>query len=210
MSGHIDEELLPAAARACIFDVDGTVLDTMSTHWKSWKNACDKFGVKISVNDFRSHAGQPAPVIIRALCQRQGIEIDYEAFVEYKREWYSKSVSEIKPIQPVLAILREAQARGLKIGAASGGTTEHVMLGLQSTGLAEACGVIICAEDYENPKPSPDCFLMAAEKLGVAPEHCVGYEDAVLGMAAIRAAGFLAAVDVTLLPGYPQIDASAA
>lgn len=53
---------------------------------------------------------------------------------------------QIKPIQPVLAILREAQARGLKIGAASGGTTEHVMLGLQSTGLAEACGVIICAE----------------------------------------------------------------
>lgn len=65
-------------------------------------------------------------------------------------------------------------------------------------------------KDYENPKPAPDCFLMAAEKLGMAPEHCVGYEDAVLGIAAIRAAGFLSAVDVTLLAGYPQIDASAA
>ena len=61
------------------------------------------------------------------------------------------------------------------------------------------------AQDYQNGKPAPDCFLLAAQKIGVAPEHCIGFEDAPLGMQAIMAAGFKQAIDVTALPDYPQV-----
>ena len=57
-----------------------------------------------------------------------------------------------------------------------------------------------------NPHPpSPETFLRAAELIGVPPQHCVGYEDAPLGMQAIKAAGFLAAIDVTKMEAYPLI-----
>jgi beta-phosphoglucomutase-like phosphatase (HAD superfamily) len=60
-------------------------------------------------------------------------------------------------------------------------------------------------QDVSNGKPHPETFLRAAELIGVPPSACVGYEDAKLGLQAIRAAGYKLAVDVTLLEGYPHI-----
>lgn len=74
--------------------------------------------------------------------------------------------------------------------------------GLQHTGLLEEFDVVVTCEDYAQGKPAPDCFLLAAKQLGVAPAQCVGYEDADLGMQAIEAAGFLQAVDVRTIAGY--------
>jgi beta-phosphoglucomutase-like phosphatase (HAD superfamily) len=66
--------------------------------------------------------------------------------------------------------------------------------------------VCMCAsEDVKRSKPAPDIFLLAAQKLGVEPHLCVGYEDAVFGLEAIRSAGFLAAIDIRTLPGYPAM-----
>ena len=76
--------------------------------------------------------------------------------------------------------------------------------------IAQVAGFSHCArplpQDITEGKPHPETFLRAAELIGVVPAHCVGYEDAVLGMEAIRRAGFLAAVDVTALEGYPKLE----
>ena len=61
---------------------------------------------------------------------------------------------------------------------------------------------VVTAQDVVRGKPDPETYLKAAEALGIAPELCVGYEDAELGMQAIKAAGFLEAIDVTKLPGF--------
>lgn len=60
---------------------------------------------------------------------------------------------------------------------------------------------MVTAQDVTRGKPHPETYLKAAEALGVAPEHCVGYEDAELGMQSIESAGFLKAIDVTKIPG---------
>jgi HAD superfamily hydrolase (TIGR01509 family) len=60
-------------------------------------------------------------------------------------------------------------------------------------------------QDVQHGKPHPETFLKAAALIGVEPQHCVGYEDAKLGMEAIKAAGFLQAIDVTEWAGYPKL-----
>lgn len=104
-----------------------------------------------------------------------------------------------------MPILRAARARGIPCAIASGGARAHVVGGLTATGLLAEFDAVVACEDYAKGKPAPDCFLLAASMLGVDPAACVGYEDADLGMAAIRAAGFLKAVDVRLIPGYPHV-----
>ncbi|KAJ9531123.1 hypothetical protein QJQ45_000850 [Haematococcus lacustris] len=108
-------------------------------------------------------------------------------------------------IEATLDIVRAGAAAGLPMAVASGGSRAHVLQGLTETGILHYFQAVVCAEDVTNGKPAPDGFLLAAEKLGVAPEFCVGYEDAKLGMEAIAAAGFMAAVDVTVLPNYPHL-----
>ena len=61
------------------------------------------------------------------------------------------------------------------------------------------------SDDVANGKPAPDLFLLAAQKIGVQPHLCVGYEDAKLGMQAIANAGFLIGIDVTVFEGYPML-----
>jgi hypothetical protein len=65
--------------------------------------------------------------------------------------------------------------------------------------------LIVRLQDVNNGKPHPETFLKAASLIGVEPQHVVGYEDAPLGMIAIKSAGFMKAIDVTLLDGYPRM-----
>lgn len=207
MTIAVPPELLPNGAKGLVFDCDGTLMDTMSQHWQSWRLACAKFGLDMTVEQFLSYAGKPGDEIVKILCKEQGKTIDQAAFMKWKRDWYLEQIHLVRPVEPVLAIAQEAQRRGIPMAIASGGGREHVLGAIRANGLEPMFQAFVCAGEYENSKPAPDCFLLAAEKLGVPPELCVGYEDAVLGMEAIRAANFMAAVDVTKLAGYPVLEA---
>lgn len=104
-----------------------------------------------------------------------------------------------------MEIARAAKARGLPCAIATGGSRRQVTLSLAAAGLATFFEAVVTADDITHGKPHPETFLRAAELIGVAPAACCGYEDAPLGMEAIRAAGFLLAVDVTAMPGYPAL-----
>lgn len=90
-------------------------------------------------------------------------------------------------INAVADVVREGARRGLPMAVASGGSRHHVMKGLISSGLAqyfpEDC--VVTAEDVKHGKPAPDAFLLAAARIGVEPQFCVGYEDAVRGSVCI-------------------------
>lgn len=89
---------------------------------------------------------------------------------------------------------------------ASGGSRISVESGLKQVGLYDYFDAIITSDDVQNGKPHPEGFLLAAKNIGVEPQDCVGYEDAVLGMQAIKSAGFLACIDVTQFEGYPKLN----
>ncbi|GFR46098.1 hypothetical protein Agub_g7578 [Astrephomene gubernaculifera] len=207
-SVEVPQHLLPAEAKALVFDCDGTLLDSMGIHYEAWRNTAARYGITITAAAMVELAGKPVNELLDILAERSGVTVTPELrhdFFHTKSKYYLEHAREVKVISSVVDIVRAGAGRGLPMAVASGGTRKHVMEGLTSTGLLPYFGAIVCGEDVPNGKPAPDAFLLAAEKLGVEPGACVGYEDAALGMQAIRAAGYLAAVDVTQLPDYPHL-----
>ena len=142
-----------------------------------------------------------------ALClpAAQGLAFDVAAATDRKQDLYVARAHATAPIAPVLALARAAKARGLPVAVATGGARRQVGPAIAAAGLEGFFDAVVTADDVAHGKPHPETFLKAAAAIGVAPELCVGYEDAQLGMAAIRAAGYLLAVDVTTMAGYPAL-----
>lgn len=192
-----------------VFDIDGTVLDTMSIHWIAWKRAVSEVGLTMTFSQFVSWAGRPLRGIFEQLAQDQGKTIDVEHAMELKDRYFVEESAHLTTVAPVMRIFHEGRRRGLRIGAATGGGRAQIEEALQRVGLfgegaEETFDAMVTSDEVTHGKPHPETFLKAAEALGVDPAKCVGYEDAKLGIQAIHAAGYLAAVDVTLLEGYPH------
>ncbi|EFN56010.1 hypothetical protein CHLNCDRAFT_59667 [Chlorella variabilis] len=203
------QELLPAEAKGLVFDLDGTVLDTMAHHWQAWKQLSEEFGFSLSVDQLLSLAGKPSRAIMELLCEEQGLtHIDIDTAVQRKTDLYVELAGATQVVECVMEIVHAGKARGLPIAIATGGSKPQVAKSLSAVGLLEGFfDAIVTANDITpgNGKPHPETFLRAAELIGVDPKFCVGYEDAPLGMEAIKRAGFLLAVDVTQMPGYPKL-----
>lgn len=202
----VPEEYLPSSAKGLVFDLDGTVLDTMPHHWQAWEALSKEYGFSITVQQLLQFAGKPSTEIMDRICQEQGLpDIDIAAAVKRKTELYCELAGETKIIKVVMEIANAGKARGLPCAIATGGNRAQVEASLKASGLQEFFDAVVTCNDVRHGKPHPETFLKAAEKIGVPAELCVGYEDACLGMEAIKRAGFLKAVDVTVMPGYPKL-----
>lgn len=195
--------ILPAGL---VFDLDGTVLDTMSHHWQAWKKVSAEYGLEMTLAKLVALSGMPTKAIFERLALEQGKDIDVESANAAKVKAYLDLAHETKPIEAVMEIIREGRRRGLPIAAATGGSRQQIEASLAHAGVwshgdATHFDAIVTADEVTHGKPHPETFLKAAEAIGIAPEACVGYEDAQLGMQSVRAAGFLLAVDVTKLDG---------
>jgi HAD superfamily hydrolase (TIGR01509 family) len=111
-----------------------------------------------------------------------------EVVAKRKEGLYFEQLHTLKAIPEVLEHI-EAQHGRIPFAVVSGGRRASVVSSLKATDLLEKFPTIVGAEDYENSKPAPDAFLVAAEKLGVAPEDCLVFEDTDLGIQAATAAG---------------------
>ncbi|KFM24460.1 Fructose-1-phosphate phosphatase YqaB [Auxenochlorella protothecoides] len=178
----------------------------MSAHWRAWTDVTRELGLTITPEQFLGFAGRPTSGIFASLCEEQSKTIDIPAAVELKNARYHEVADDTKLVKPVVEILQAALARGLPCAIATGGDRFQVYPSLAKSGLwtpdntSNFKAVVTCT-DVTHGKPHPETYLKAAALLGVDPADCVGYEDAPLGMESIRRAGFLAAVDVTKIPG---------
>ena len=183
----------PPGATGLIFDCDGTLADTMPVHFAAWAAMLAPHGVEFPESQFYALAGMPSPMIVRLLAEEQGVPItdDHIArMVIEKEQGYVTTIESVVPIEPVVDVAR--RHRGvLPMAVASGGHRWVVNETLSAIGIADWFGAIVGAEDTERHKPEPDAFLEAARRLGVAPEGCVVFEDAELGLEAARRAGML-------------------
>ncbi|KAL4424868.1 hypothetical protein ABPG77_002091 [Micractinium sp. CCAP 211/92] len=206
--GHtaVSPEYLPPEAKGLVFDLDGTVLDTMGLHWTAWRQLAKEYGFELSVQKLLSLAGKPTKAILELLCEEQGLAIDVPQATQRKTELYLQVAGDTKLVDCVMEIAHAAKAKGLPMAIATGGSRPQVTKSLAAVGLLEGFfDAVVTCNDVTHGKPHPETFLRAAELIGVEPQHCVGYEDAPLGMQAIKAAGFLMAVDVTQMEGYPKL-----
>lgn len=180
--------LPPGDFAAYIFDCDGTLADTMPTHYKAWTTALGEHARDFPEALFYELGGVPTARIVEILNERHGHTLPVSATVEIKEAIFLKLSHEIAAIEPVVALARKYH--GVKpLAVASGGHRRIVLNTLRALGIADLFQAIVCAEDYQRGKPSPDPFLEAALRLDVAPERCLVFEDTATGIAAATAAG---------------------
>lgn len=195
-SPRLPAELLaiPDHIRGLIFDCDGTLADTMPLHWESWREVSARHGFEFEERRFYALAGVPSRDIVRAINAEQGLSLDPLAIARDKEETYLAKLEHIGPIEVVVAIARANQGRR-RLAVASGGSRRVIERVLDHLGIRSLFQAVVTNEDVKRQKPAPDIFLEAARRLDTPPELCRAYEDAELGLAAIRAAG-MEAVDV--------------
>lgn len=177
----------------------------MPAHYRAWKAAAEENGLTFEERQFYALAGKPASAVLAVLNEEQGKNVPLEKIRAVKTQ--KLALEKIDPISPVVQLAMYAKEKGKRVAVASGGHRENVYRSLRAIGIKpeEFFHAVVVAEDVTNGKPHPETFLTAAERIGVDPKKCVGFEDGVLGLEALNAAG-MTAVDVRELPGYPVPD----
>ncbi|GGG03140.1 HAD family hydrolase [Pontibacter amylolyticus] len=186
------EELLKRSAgdfQAFLYDCDGTLADNMQAHKDTYVQVAAAAGVVIDPAIIDEFAGLPIPAVVVEINKRYGSSFDPLAFEKAKSElFYHEFIAETKPVQFVVDHL-VAHAGRVKIGVVSGGAERMIRKTLEVLQIGHLVEVLVCAGDTAKGKPFPDPFLLAAEKLGVAPAHCLVFEDGEPGVQAAEAAG---------------------
>lgn len=179
---------------AYLFDFDGTIADSMPLRYLAWGHALAEWKCEFPEKLFYDWGGYPGTQIVALLNDRHGLQMSAEQVLRQTEEFYLKSLPNLKAVPEVLEHIEASDGR-IPFAVVSGGTRTTVEASLATLGLLEKFKVFVCAGDYQNAKPDPEPFLVAAARLGVRPESCLVFEDAELGIEAARAAG-MAAVKV--------------
>jgi beta-phosphoglucomutase-like phosphatase (HAD superfamily) len=173
-----------------IFDLDGTLVDTMPLHYTAWESALRKAGLKekLDENLFYELGGVPSRKVAALLGERHGLDLDPVAVYRDKEDAFMGSLEKLALIAPVVEFARRV-GKTHPVSIASGGTRDVVTSTLQKTGLAPLFPTVVTADDVVHGKPAPDMFLLAAKRMGVAPKDCLVFEDGQPGITAAKAAG---------------------
>ena len=174
-----------------IFDCDGTLVDSMPLHFRAWSASFVHHGAPWhwTEDEFYANAGVPDRITVMELIERYGVSLDPHSIHEFKAEWYSRHLHELAPVPAVAELARRYHAAGKKISVASGSDLSLVAPSLEVSGLLSLFDIVITPADVVHGKPAPDMFLLAAERMGVAPENCLVFEDGKNGLVAAEAAG---------------------
>jgi beta-phosphoglucomutase family hydrolase len=183
-------DIPPGEFAGYIFDLDGTLVDTMPLHFRAWEEAMRRAGLARPLDEdlFYSLGGVPTRRVAELMAAHYGLRIDPEAVFHHKESLFRNLQGDAQLIRPVADFARRV-ARTHPVAIASGGPRDIVRRSLELTGLAPLFPVVVSADDVLHGKPDPEIFLLAARLLKVEPARCLVFEDAEPGMRAAEAAG---------------------
>lgn len=173
-----------------IFDLDGTLVDTMPLHYRAWDEAMRRVGMPgtLDAELFYSLGGVPTRRVAELIAAHYGLTIDPERVFHDKEEAFMAIQAEAGLIAPTVEFARKMAATH-PLAVASGGPRLVVERTLELAGLRPLFKAVVSADDVTHGKPAPDMFLLAAKLMGVEPTRCLVFEDAAPGIQAAKAAG---------------------
>lgn len=179
-----------------IFDLDGTLVDSMPVHYRAWRWALHKHGAPHDVfqwEEFVAHGGMAAPDIVADLNAVYGLSMNPEVVAEEKRNRYAwLLLNETLPvISETIELVRRLKTRGIPYAIGTGSMPAGALETLHSAGVADLFDIMVTPADVPPGygKPRPDIFLLCAQRMGVNPCDCVVFEDAEPGIQAALAGG---------------------
>jgi HAD superfamily hydrolase (TIGR01509 family) len=179
--------LPPGDFHAYLFDCDGTIADSMPLHYIAWTRALGEWNCPFDEALFYAWGGKPPVEIISTLNRMHGLNMPVATVAEHKENDYFSLLPTLKPVPEVLEHINAMYGK-LPFAVVSGSTRASIVKTLTAVHLLDRFPVLIGSEDYANSKPAPDAFLAGASRLGIAPEHCLVFEDTAMGIQAATAA----------------------
>lgn len=176
-----------------IFDLDGTLINTMPLHYRAWDRALrEEHGLASTLDEdlFYSMGGVPTVRVAELIGRHYGLALDPHAVERTKERMFLGMIDRVDRIAPVVEFARGV-ARTHPVSIATGGMPEIALPAIKAAGLDDLFQIVVTPRDVApgRGKPAPDMFLLAAEKMGVPPGRCLVFEDAEPGVQAALAAG---------------------
>jgi beta-phosphoglucomutase len=189
------KDILTDKYKAFLFDFDGTLVETETLHHAGFTSALKEVGIEYIT--FEQHCstylGTGAKFIIASELKKHGKENDYSVddIIARKKIFFKEILKRdgIKTVNGSINFLNSAKARGFRIALVSGGIKESILDVIKTTGIPDVFEEFITPADVAKPKPDPEGYLLAANKLGVQPEDCLVFEDALNGIESAKRAG---------------------
>jgi beta-phosphoglucomutase len=190
--------------KACIFDLDGVIVDTAVYHYKAWKRLANELGFDITEEQNENLKGVSRIRSLDLILQWGGVtktEAEQEELAARKNAWYVEMINKMTPDEILPGAAEFLQAcidAGLKTALGSASKNSETIL--EKVGITHFFNVVIDGNKVSKPKPDPEVFLKGADELGVPAENCVVFEDAIVGIEAAHNGG-MKAVGI----GSPQV-----
>ena len=181
--------------KGLIFDLDGTIADTMPIHFIAWRNAAARYGIDFTVELFQKLAGIPLYPTVEKLNDLFGKNINPREMGDAKENEFENNLWRTRPIEPVVELIKNCYGK-FPMAVGTGGSTRLAWETLKIVNVDNYFNILVSSEDVKNYKPHPETFLHCAELMGVKPEECQVFEDGLLGIQAALSAG-MKVVDVT-------------
>ena len=192
--------------KGLIFDLDGTLADTMPMHIEAWIAVGKEYGADITGPMIDERAGTPTIEVVQDLNQTYGWAIDPYVFRDRRNEVYHALKDKAGPIQPIHNILEIAKSNhGVRpMGVGTGSIKTNATLALKELGITDWFDIVVTADDVDQPKPHPETFLRSVRHFGLQPHECLVYEDSPVGIKAALDGGMHAIHIQTLEYFTPQ------
>lgn len=174
---------------ALIFDMDGVLIDSEPVHERSKREALQQAGIIVPDSLFATYIGRSDTVMINDLAAEHGLDTERSAAILRSKHTIFESLEHtMKPIAGAVDFLRWASVR-YRLALATSATPRNREVTLENLGVAPLFEAAVDAASFKHPKPSPEVFQIALERLDLAPSACWIVEDAVNGVLAAKAAG---------------------
>ncbi|MCE0495588.1 beta-phosphoglucomutase family hydrolase [Vibrio salinus] len=174
--------------KGLIFDMDGTLIDSMPTHIESWRCTAHFFHFPFDSEWFYSRGGKPSRKIVDDINLLYGLSLNSKLVSEYKQKTFLELGYENARIEATCDILERYKA-SKKIAVGTGSKRENAVKLLEKNALLDGLDALVTASDVTNHKPHPETFLKACELMQLRPAECVVFEDTELGKQAAHSGG---------------------
>jgi beta-phosphoglucomutase len=173
---------------ACIFDLDGVIVDTARYHFLAWKRLTDQLGIHFTIEDNERLKGVSRMASLEIILEIGNIKLDEPEKLEYatlKNKWYVEYISKMTPAEILpgsISFINEVRNAGIR--TAIGSASKNTPMILERVGIKDLFDAVSDGNIIGKAKPDPEVFLKAAEMVNVRPEACIVFEDAVAGVQA--------------------------
>ncbi|ORT52560.1 carotenoid dehydrogenase (plasmid) [Vibrio sp. qd031] len=171
-----------------IFDMDGTLIDTMPSHLDAWHQTAQHFHFPYDRKWMNSLGGMPSPKITLEVNKKYGLDLDAMEVSSFKMARFAEIADKGQPIKLTVDLVKQwSGKKPMSVG--TGSQRASALSLLEDNQLLEYFETVVSATEVKNHKPNPDTFLLAARAMGLDATHCVVFEDTELGKQAAHAAG---------------------